>query len=124
MKKFFLIVFVTFLSQNAFAACQYYAYVSYGPAMVNGNLNEKQNVYKSSGLRKNLEGFRAVYTSYGQVTLASGFAIENIGPYDTEAVAYDALNSVIDELESAGYVKKNRSHTVPAIILRNKKKCN
>jgi hypothetical protein len=91
--------------------------------MYDGKLNQTQKSFKSSGLKKYKKGFRAVYTSYGQTTLASGFAIENIGPYDTEAVAYDALKSFIDTLKSDGYVKKSHRHTFPAVILRNKKTC-
>lgn len=113
---------IIMLSTSAFADCKYYAYVDYGPAMLNGELNNKQNVYRSSGLKKFRKGFKAVYTGYDQLQVGE-FTMVNIGPYDTEIVAYDALNSFINELKSKGYKKKTINHTMPAIILKNKKEC-
>ena len=105
---------------QASGSCKYYAYVSYGPAMVNGNLDEKENAYYNSGLRKYATtSFRAVYTSYNQTTLGNGFTIETIGPFDTEAVAYQAMTSFVNNLGNQGYVEKSSRHTFPAVILRN-----
>jgi hypothetical protein len=90
---------------QASAQCAYSAYVDFGPAMTNGQLNKNEDVYRSSGLRRSVrskdaaKNFRAVYTSYGQ-TKAGNFEIINIGPYDTEAVAFTELNSVLNDLRS------------------------
>jgi len=110
------------LCTSASAACKYYAYVDYGPAMTNGELNNKQNVYRSSGLKKYEKGFRAAYTNYESPTVGS-FTMINIGPYDTELVAYDALNKVIADLQTQGYKAKTNSHNMPAILLFDAKSC-
>ena len=123
MKKFLFCIVLLFLASDVMAECQYFAYISYGPAMFNGHLDKHENAYKSSNIFKNIGGFKAVFTSFNQTSLAGGFKIENIGPYDTEMVAYTALENFLDHLKSEGFVKKSSKHTFPAIILRNKKKC-
>lgn len=108
--------------------CCYYAYVDFGPAMVNGNLDVRENVYRSSGLRKfirypdnDARNFTAYYTSYHN-TKSGNFEITNIGPYDTEEVAYDALNQIVLELKQAGYKPKTSAHDggMPAILYESK----
>jgi hypothetical protein len=117
-----LLALVMMMSLRAEAAdCKYYAFVAFGPAL-RGNIHTRENVYKSSGLRKYLKGFKAVYTAYDQ-TKSGEFELINIGPYDTEAVAYDALKEEIKKLEARGYKKQDSSHVAPAIILKNATPC-
>lgn len=122
--KTLIITFASIIMIPAFvfADCKYYAYVDYGPAMLNGDLNNKQNVYRTSGPKKYKKGFKAVYTDYDQLQVDK-FTLVNIGPYDTEVVTYGALNSFINELKAKGYKKKSLNHTMPAILLKNKKEC-
>ena len=108
--------------------CAYYAYVDFGKAMTDGIVTKFEKVYRSSGLIKNEKymdpnkNFQAVYTSYRQ-TKTAGCEIITIGPFDSESVANDELKSKIEELSEAGYVKKNSRHSMPAIILVNRKPC-
>lgn len=130
MTSFKLLAWVAGLSLagTAGAQCAYSAYVDFGPAMTNGQLDKKEKVYRSSGLRKNLravdasKNFRAVYTSYDQVK-SGDFEIINMGPFDTEAVAYAELNSVIEERKQLGYQKKTNAHSMPAVIVKNVRPC-
>ena len=125
---FLLAALVSVAPTQASAQCAYSAYVDFGPAMTNGQLNKNENVYRSSGLRRSIrskdvaKNFRAVYTSYGQ-TKTGNFEIVNIGPYDTEAVAFTELNSVLNDLRSKGYSPKSESHSMPAVLIRNEVKC-
>lgn len=113
---------------GARAGCAYSAYVEFGPAVTGGQLQKKELVFRSSGLRRAVRStdpknnFRAVYTSYGQVR-AGEFEIVNIGPYDSEAVAYAELNAVLEELRSKGYKRKTEAHGMPAVLVRNDVRC-
>ncbi len=122
-----LVVFSWFCTA-AGAQCAYSSYVDFGPAMTGGYIDKKESVYRSPGLVKNVrskdtaKNYRAVYTIYMQVK-AGGFEIINIGPYDSEAVAYAELNSVIADLTQRGYKKKTDAHSMPAVLIYNKSPC-
>jgi hypothetical protein len=96
--------------------------------MTGGYIDKKENVYRSSGLIKNIrstdpvKNYRAVYTSYMQVKVGE-FEIINIGPYDSEAVAYSELKEKISALVQRGYKEKTNSHSMPAVLIYNKKPC-
>jgi len=107
------------------SACCYYSYVDFGPAMVNGNLQIKENVYHSSGLVKfvrypgnDSRNFKAFYTSYHQTQTAGGFEVVTLGPFDTELVAYAALQQQIAKLENSGYKESTSAHKsgMPAVL--------
>lgn len=125
-----ILVFVIFavINSSAYAQCAYSAYVDFGPAVTDGELNKKELVYRSSGLVKNIRStnsannYFAAYTSYRQVKVG-GFEIVNIGPYDSESVANGELKSVIADLEGRGYGKKADRHSMPAVLISNKKPC-
>lgn len=130
MKLTILLAFAFTLlsSTSAFAQCSYSAYVDFGPAMTSGNLDDKQLVYRSSGLVKNIrspnsnKNYYAAYTNYKQ--LKSGeFELINIGPYDSESVAYAELQETISNLQGQGYRRKTNSHSMPAVIISNKNQC-
>ncbi len=123
-----LAVLVSFSTAAVGAQCSYSAYVDFGPAMTGGYIDKKENVYRSSGLIRNIrstdpsKNYRAVYTSYMQIK-AGGFEIINIGPYDTESVANAELSSAITELIQRGHKKKDNSHSMPAVLIYNKNPC-
>lgn len=127
-KTIFLAICLMALANTVQAQCSYSAYVDFGLAMTNGRLDLKENVFRSSGLRKNLRSidssrnFRAVYTA-NNATKSGDFEIVNIGPFDTEAVAISELNSVIRDLEQKGYKPKKSIHSMPAVIVRNERLC-
>ncbi|QQD55383.1 hypothetical protein MHB_0003655 [Pseudomonas fluorescens BBc6R8] len=107
------------------STCCYYSYIDFGPAMVNGDLHVKENVYRSSGLVKffrytgnDKRNFKAFYTSYHQTTTAGGFEVVTLGPFDTELVAFTALQQQIKNLESRGYKESTSAHRsgMPAIL--------
>lgn len=119
---------VIVINNFAQAACSYSAYVDFGPAMTNGRLDLKENVYRSSGLVRNIraadsrKNFRAAYTSYMQ--LKSGdFEVVNIGPYDTEVVAYSELKALIASLVSRGFSVRTANHSFPALLIFNSEPC-
>ncbi|MEO6017319.1 MAG: hypothetical protein ABIP46_08685 [Polaromonas sp.] len=110
--------------------CAYYAYVDFGPAMLNGQLDVKENVFRSSGLLKYIRyldsdsrNFRAYYTFYHD-TKSGDFELFNVGPYDTEAVAFVELHNVVGKLEQMGYRPKTNGHSMPAVLVNgNALKC-
>ena len=129
-----LINFVLFLSalicsSRAYAdQCSYSAYVDFGPAMNGGYIDKKELVYRTSGLIKNIrskdvsKNFFASYSFYRQLKVG-GFEIINIGPFDSESVAYIELQSVISEIIGRGYKKRTEAHILPAVIISNKNPC-
>lgn len=127
-RTYVMAILLTGTSTIAIAQCSYSAYVDFGPAMTGGYIDKKENVYRSSGLIKNLrttdsaKNYRAVYTSYMQVKVGE-FEIINIGPYDTEAIAYTELNTAISELIQRGYKLKTNSHSMPAVLIYNQNPC-
>jgi hypothetical protein len=116
------IVLLCFLSARALA-CEYYAYVDYGPAVKDGYLNETENAYHSSGVLKLKKGFKATYSEFGETSDVSGFHIKNLGPFENEAVATKALVDFIDQLEARGFVEKTSRHSFPEVILENMQEC-
>jgi hypothetical protein len=124
------LLFITLLTtiSPVLAHCAYSAYVDFGPAMTNGNLNHKERVYRSSGLVKNVrspdpgKNYFAAYTSYRQ-TKVGEFELINIGPFDSEVVAYAELQQTISRMEGKGYKPKTNTHTMPGVMISNKKPC-
>lgn len=104
-------------------ACEYYAWVSHGPAEKEGASGGTENVYHSSGVMSLGHGFKAVYSDMGETRRADGFRIENLGPFENEAVAGKALSDVVDELEGRGYVERSLRHELPEVIERDKVIC-
>ncbi len=118
----------TMLSLSVSAQCAYSAYVDFGPAPTGGYLDKKERVYRSSGLIRNKrdvderKNYFAAYTSYRQ-TKSGEFELINIGPFDSEGVAYSALQETITRLTNQGYAKKTDAHSMPAVIVFNKNPC-
>lgn len=109
------------IENNLLSTCAYYAWVDFGPAMVNGHLDQHENVYRNSGLLKYLRypgndprNFRAFYGIY-RVPKYDGFEMINVGPYDTELVAFAALNAVVAKLEQTGYKPKTNAHSMTPV---------
>lgn len=128
--RIFPVIALTLLGASTAYAdqCSYSAYVDFGPAMTNGYIDKKELVYRSSGLIKNIRSndaskdHFAAYTSYKQVKVGE-FELINIGPFDSESVAYSELKSVISDLDGKGYKKKTGAHSMPAVLIFNKKPC-
>ena len=124
----YLILSCLLLTFQVKADCSYSAYVDFGEAVTGGDLNKKELVFRSSGIKRNIrnndssKNLKAVYTSYDQVKVGS-FEIINIGPFDTEALVYNELKELIEDLRKKGYIEKTPSHSMPALIIRNKNPC-
>lgn len=123
MKQGILLALVLSLLGSPALACEYYAWVNYGPAGKQGTVGETENVYHSSGVMSLKHGFKAVYSDMGETRRADGFRIENLGPFEHEAVAGKELSDLVAELEGRGYVEKSLRHQLPEVILRNKVPC-
>jgi hypothetical protein len=108
---------------NSVAACKYYAYVVSGNANLASNINQSEKIYKASGVFRSEEGFKACCNDYCSYTCA-GFSVKNIGPYDTELVAYMELQQQIALLQSGGYKPYEKfKHLMIGILEFNFKKC-
>lgn len=123
MKKGLFIGLLLSVAASPTLACEYYAWVSYGPAKKNGDLKKTEDVYQSSGVMSLEHGFKAVYSEMGETHGAGGFRIENLGPFQNEAVAGKALSDFLDELEGRGYEEAGPRHTLPDLIEKNKVSC-
>src|SRR3990172_7665709 len=69
------------------APCRYYAYIMYGEAKLVKDFKKSERVYKEVAVFRNEEGFKACCNDYCSPKCA-GFTMVNIGPFETEVVAY------------------------------------
>jgi len=111
-------VFVTLLvlAPSASAStCKYYVFLETG-------LDVKKNkVYRSSGVRKYLQGVTAAYSPFGDIKKA-GFTLQNLGPFAVAKQAKDEVAQRILALKAEGYTSHG-SVKLPRIMLLNKKLC-
>ena len=104
-------------------SCQYYTYILYGEAMIDGSLDNKEKVFKVTRLRKSTRNFWACFDLY-RGTRAGGWTISNIGPYDTESVIYSELNRQRNQLVNQGFIEWDiRIHSQIFINLLGYEKC-
>ena len=95
--------------------CLYYSYVVYGDAMTNGKLNNFESVYKGFNIYKSTAF--ACFDNY-RGTKSGKFTVINIGPYETEAVIYQEINRVRNNLKEDGYKEARKfKHLVTGVIL-------
>jgi hypothetical protein len=110
-------------SDRSVPECNFYSYVVYGNAMVNGKLHDLESVYKGFKIYKSSENFFACLDSYGR-TKAGEFTVINIGPYETESVIYQEINRIRKDLEDKGYKEfQADKHTLIAVLISGNKPC-
>ncbi len=97
------------------ASCQFYSYLDFGHDPDVGK------VFRSSGVRMYQEGFEAAYSPYGHVK-KDGFAIQRLGPFNTQKEAHAHLQVALQNLRREGY-RKSRAGRFPRLMLLNKKLC-
>lgn len=109
------IVGVLFSTASVSASCQYYSYLDFGHDPAAGK------VFRSSGVRMYQAGFEAAYSPYGHVK-KDGFAIQRLGPFNTQQEARARLDVALQKLRRNGY-RKARASSFPRVMLLNKKLC-
>jgi hypothetical protein len=105
------------------SSCRYYSYVLYGEAMTDGRIDKLEPVYKGFKIRKSNENFYAAFDNYGG-TRSGKFQLINIGPFDNEAVIYQEINRIREDLENSGFKRAVKfKHLVTGAFLNNDKPC-
>ncbi|GAA6152080.1 hypothetical protein NBRC116587_14990 [Pseudoteredinibacter isoporae] len=97
------------------AKCQYYSFLDFGVDPAAGK------VFRSSGVRMYQLGLEAAYSPYGHVE-KDGFAIQQLGPFNTPEQARQRLNLALQKLKKDGY-RKVKKADFPRLMLLNKKLC-
>lgn len=123
MKRGMLLALMLSMLGTPALACEFYAWVNYGPAPKDRQPDNTEAVYKSSGVMQLEHGFKAVYSDVGETRHVTGFQIENLGPFENGAVAERALSDFIGKLEDDGYSEATARHDLPQVLERDKVAC-
>jgi hypothetical protein len=86
--------------------------------MVDGRLNIKQKIVKSSKIKKLKKNYKACI-SYYSCTESAGWKLINIGPFENECIVYTELNKVKDNLKKIGYIDYNKEHHIAIAVLEH-----
>lgn len=109
------IILIALAPSASASDCKYYVFLETG-------LDVKKNkVYRSSGVRKYLEGVTAAYSPFGDIE-KNGFTLQNLGPFAKATQAKDNLEQRVLALKAKGYAAHG-SVKLPRIMLLNKKLC-